>query len=448
MTTLFIKALLLEHGIKKLAETSDTLALAAKHARPDLYAAYPVVGATKGDKEVGQALKGMNMDSTPNTDKDLMSRITKGERKGRGNKDYLSRYKEALHVFEPYKDWYTSEGHEAINKHFKTGVTHYGHFMAGLLAAQSPKTRTGENLKNALEAADSFIMGRPLTNRSTTLSPLENSVRAAHGHTNLSGLKVHSFDNNLKGDLDFTTVDSHFIAALHNQFEDGVTPANYKKAVGTNRWMSQDMGWHPAEAQAAGWAFNKARVGGNDPWFHKPGTAFHHYSELAGGHLPVTDKRMPTTSFGSFLEKNQPTIEWFTDRWDKKIGSNPSELKRVGGKHYTHDAFLRADEMSDSDITHPSQSSRFVHTLLGGGLLPGQNIASPEGDSLRRNPSGKNFPEIQKEMKRIQTEGIKIANSIRMAYLLEAVIANYDSLEVKKLIESAEEINEHMRLLS
>jgi hypothetical protein len=397
-----------------LAETSPRVLAGALDFDPTLVAG--VMRGEHNDPFAREALKRLDVGKRARSNKDALRQTHDVLKRGTSG-DYVSRLTKALPDFADYKDWY-AESSGGIDKHFKTPVTHYGKLMTGLIAATSPQSNTGLNLKQALQAADDIIMGNPLSGMS---SKVGNIVRTLTD-TGLSGQKVHSFHHNLSGNPEFTTVDSHELAGQLNDFKAVVSPEDYKNTVTANRKLKDKTGWTPMETQAAVWAFDIARTGGNHPSFHTPGSPFHSYSELAGGHLPSTVggkpvQAAPTHSYGEYLDKgdNPSIIKSFTDRWDAKIASDPDEHARVKDTHYTAKNFIRGVDMSKSDLKNPN----LVATLVGRDqLLPDQTITNPYGDLIKQTAREFN-PELHRAIKaqREDVEYNSLINSITEALL-------------------------------
>ncbi|MEI7590849.1 MAG: hypothetical protein WCJ49_06010, partial [Deltaproteobacteria bacterium] len=190
---------------------------------------------------------------------------------------------------------------------------------------------------------------------------------------------------------EYTTADSHHYSSTTNEFlpnDDAVNASRYLRTTGINRHIAKELNWTPRETQAALWAFDIARSGGNHPAFHKPRSPFKEYSKRGRnkGHLDVTDVEPPTHSYAQFLDNpiNVPIIKQFTDRWDAKISSNPEELKRVGNGHYMPgpEHFISGHDIRYSDLDNPNL--RMILAAPSGTLLPDQTITNPYGEEIKR----------------------------------------------------------------
>jgi hypothetical protein len=392
-----------------LAETSPIILAGAHDFDPSMIGAYPrrVKGEPLADLTANKLAMRLKVGKRTKTDKEAMSQLHGVLQRGTTG-DYVERLRKTIPSFSGYKDWY-EHSRDAVDRHFKTPVTHYGKFVSGLLAATSPQLNTGQNLRRALQAADNIIMGNKLSGMD---SHLGNVIRSSTG-SNLSGQKVFSFDKNLSGDEDYTTVDSHEVAGQLNRFVGAVTPDWYKPAVMANRDLADRTGWTNAQTQAAVWAFDIARTGGNHPSFHRKDSPFHHYSELAGGHLPViTGNEPPEHSYAEYLDHpdNAPIIKQFTDRWDAKIQSDPTEHARVNGGEYTPSAIIRGTELSKSDLKDPG----LIKTLIGpkSQVLPDQLITNPYGDKITQT-ANRFAPELHKAIKAQRlTQSVEYTNLV------------------------------------
>ena len=421
-----------------LLETPPAMLRAALEVRPDLLRGWERAKTLPRDDFTAYNLgKQIYVEPRAKVDKDSVKAIqARIKDQGQDHDQYIKKIIRILPEFEKYKNWYT-ESRDAIDRHFKTPVTHYGHFVSGLIAATSPRTSTGLNFIKALRNADDIIMGHKMSHMPG--SDIDNSIRAATG-TNLSGQKIFSFDNNIRlDDPEYTTADSHHYSSTTNEFlpnDDAVNASRYLRTTGINRHIAKELNWTPRETQAALWAFDIARSGGNHPAFHKPRSPFKEYSKRGRnkGHLDVTDVEPPTHSYAQFLDNpiNVPIIKQFTDRWDAKISSNPEELKRVGNGHYMPgpEHFISGHDIRYSDLDNPNL--RMILAAPSGTLLPDQTITNPYGEEIKRTANAFD-PALHAAVKK---------HEIRRKYLPKT---EESTMEYNKLVLSLIHISEPTR---
>lgn len=181
---------------------------------------------------------------------------------------------------EGARKWY-QRSQEAI-QHMAAVAPHYFdkegdvERFTGLLASSSPRQAVAMNVREALEAWKNYVdAGRPegkaleklLTKTFTNAGgKVPNAMKALSGQplwpdlTKNRAFKVPSFDANLKGVLDKVTNDG-WMALFHGlDPRDLSNPENYHPLSVITRAAAKELGWQPAEAQAAIWSFVKTFV--------------------------------------------------------------------------------------------------------------------------------------------------------------------------------------------
>jgi hypothetical protein len=177
---------------------------------------------------------------------------------------------------ESGRKWYqrSSAAFDALEKaapeYFKEGDRQK---FTDFLAALSPQQSVKMNLQEALGAWSKYVdMGRPegkalkqMLSKELTLktAKIGNATKALAGEdlwpdlSNNRNFKVPSFSKNLKGFLDKVTNDGWQAAFAGIKPTEIQTAAGYHPLAVLTRAAAENLGWEPAEAQAAIWAFTK-----------------------------------------------------------------------------------------------------------------------------------------------------------------------------------------------
>lgn len=143
-----------------------------------------------------------------------------------------------------------------------------------VVAALSPRQEVTENMTEALRVWKEYVdQGRPEGKQLQKMlkeniginrgSKIPNALKALAGEdlwpdlTKNRNFKVPSFSANLKGMLDKVTSDGWMAAFADMKPGELSNPSSYHPVAVMTRAAAEHLGWEPAEAQAAIWAFVK-----------------------------------------------------------------------------------------------------------------------------------------------------------------------------------------------
>ncbi len=158
---------------------------------------------------------------------------------------------EAAQIARTAREWY-KECQETIEEMFGD----YAPLFKDFLAATSPMKPVGVNVSEALKAMDQWFRGQEF--EGFMPSVVTNLERALRGE-DLSGKKVRPFQRALHGDPEGIAIDRHMAQLMFNR--NSPTDRQIRLAQKRCRQVANELGWTPAEAQAALWAYNQVRKG-------------------------------------------------------------------------------------------------------------------------------------------------------------------------------------------
>jgi len=232
--------------------------VAEKHLTPEERA-----GVTKTDK--GREAFVNRLTSMPE-----VREFTDAAVKGEGGRKWYQRGAKAMdHLAEEAPEYFDKPGDREK--------------FAGVLAASSPQQSVVMNMREALRAWTKYVdAGRPegpklekLLRSEFTLpdAKVPNAMKAIEGKplwpdlTKNKNFKVPSFAANLNGMLDKVTNDGWMALFSGLKATDIQTAGGYHPISVMTRAAADELGWEPAEAQAAVWAFIKTLTekGEEDP---------------------------------------------------------------------------------------------------------------------------------------------------------------------------------------
>lgn len=168
----------------------------------------------------------------------------------------------AIKDFIRYKDWYT------IARHNINMVYQYPKLFVDLLAATSPRKQVKANLRLANKFYNGVLHGYSIEyilnnfNISGVLpNHIPNIKRAIAGKI-LSGEKIKSFAENLKGNMYAVTIDIWVLRYLRIN-RDTLTPKQYNDIAKRIKRNAKYHGLLPAEYQAVIWNIQRDKAGFN-----------------------------------------------------------------------------------------------------------------------------------------------------------------------------------------
>ena len=155
------------------------------------------------------------------------------------------------------RNWYREASRECIRMadDFAVPVT----TVCGVVSALSPQTRWWVNLRGAERLLEAYAAGLDGPPAGVTLynSNAEKAWKIATGQLPLvdafkPNTKTWAFYHNLRGDLDYITIDTWMLRALGDARK-ALHPSQYRKAASLIRQEALEFGELPAQFQAIVW---------------------------------------------------------------------------------------------------------------------------------------------------------------------------------------------------